>query len=264
VTGVRDPLEAVLGAALWCPSSREAEVLAVRVGAFWTAVRTTAGAGLASTLRGEAHLTGETPVAWAGSLAGRSPSELLGLLRSPSLLEASVGLATANALLGEAAGRITEENAVEIIARRGRGRRVVMVGRFPFTPRLDGAVGELVVHDRGSRGGGGGGDELLRDLGSADVVALTATTLLNGTLPEILERVPQDAFLMMLGPSTPMAAPLLELGFDVLCGTVVEDPAAVVRTVGEGAVTGQITGVRRVCLWGETGASETGAGDAIE
>jgi len=218
------------------------------VGAFWTVVRTTAGTGLASTLRGEAHLTGETPVGWAGSLARRGADELLSLLRSPSLLEASVGLATANALLGAPGGRSSEVNAAEILLRRGRGRRVVMVGRFPFAERLEEAAGSLIVHDRGLEGDGDPG-RLLEDLASAEVVALTASTLLNGTLPVLLDRVPGDAFLVMLGPSTPMAEPLLDLGFHVLCGTVVDDGPAVVRAVGEGAVTSQITGVRRVCLW---------------
>ena len=44
---------------------------------------------------------------------------------------------------------------------------------------------------------------------------------------------------------------LFALGFDALCGTVVEDDEAVVRAVSQGAVTGQIRGVRRVCLFRE-------------
>ncbi len=250
MSGPVDPLAAVITAGTRALSAGGGRVLDVRVGAFWTVVHTSLGTGLASTLRGEAHLTGATPVSGAGTLLHRTPAELLGLLRSPSLLEASVGLATANALLGCPEGRVTPENAAEILLREGRGRRVVMVGRFPFVGRVEEAAGSLAVHDRGMGGTGRlSGPELAGDLAGADVVALTASTLVNGTLGGILEQIPAGAFLMMLGPSTPMAPELFDLGFHVLCGTVVEDPQAVLRAVSEGAVTSQIPGVRRVCLW---------------
>jgi uncharacterized protein (DUF4213/DUF364 family) len=82
----------------------------------------------------------------------------------------------------------------------------------------------------------------------AEVVAITATTLLNGTLDPVTELLGPGSFTVMLGPSTPFAPCLFDLGFDALCGTVVEDGDAVVRAVSQGAVTGQIPGVRRVCL----------------
>jgi hypothetical protein len=90
-------------------------------------------------------------------------------------------------------------------------------------------------------------------LPQADVVAVTATTLLNRTLPGILAGVRSDAFVMLLGPSTPLTPALFRFGFDVLCGTVVDEPETVLRAVEQGAVTSQITGVRRVCLWKESG-----------
>jgi uncharacterized protein (DUF4213/DUF364 family) len=86
-------------------------------------------------------------------------------------------------------------------------------------------------------------------LPQADVVAVTSTTIINRTLPGILGRVRPDAFVLLLGPSTPLAPRLFGLGVDLLCGTVVVDPEAVLRAVEQGAVTGQITGVRRVSLW---------------
>jgi hypothetical protein len=86
-------------------------------------------------------------------------------------------------------------------------------------------------------------------LPQADVVAVTATTLLNRTLPIVLAGVRPDAFVMLLGPSTPLTPVLFQFGFDVLCGTVVDDADAVLRAVEQGAVTSQIAGVRRVCLW---------------
>ena len=49
-------------------------------------------------------------------------------------------------------------------------------------------------------------------------MAVTATTLLNRTLPNVLAGVREDAFVMLLGPSTPLTPTLHRFGFDVLCG----------------------------------------------
>jgi len=56
---------------------------------------------------------------------------------------------------------------------------------------------------------------------------------------------------LLLGPSTPLTPRLFGHGIDLLGGTVMVDGEAVVKAVEQGAVTSQITGVRRVCLWPE-------------
>ena len=227
-----------------------ATVLEVRVGMFWTAVRTTAGTGMASSLRNEPHRHGDLPVRWAGALSGRPVAELAALLGSDSFAESVVALAAINAVLGPAAASLPRVNAVEIIRREGRGRRVAVLGHFPFVDHLEAECGELLVFERGLglREGDIPVERLPERLPGAEVVAVTATSLLNGTLGDVLDLVSPEAFTVMLGPSTPLDAVLLEEGFDMLCGTVVEDPEAVLRVAGEGGVTRQIPGVRRVCL----------------
>ena len=225
-------------------------VLEARVGMFWTAVRTTAGTGLASSLRNEPHRHGDLPVRWAGSLAGRPAADLVGLLGSESFAESVVALAAINSILGPGAASAPPVNALEVIRRKGEGRRVAVLGHFPFVDRLRDECGELLVFERGLglREGDIPVDRLPELLPGADVVAVTATTLLNGSLGEVLDLVPSGTFTVMLGPSTPLEPALLEEGFDMLCGTVVEDQDAVLRVAGEGGVTRQIPGVRRVCL----------------
>ena len=234
-------------------ANRGARLLDLRVGPYWSAVHTSAGAGMASLLRSEGHLHGDQPIADAGSLHELAPLDLAGRLRSLSTPAAALGLAAANALLGPPDGRLSEHNAAAILADRGAGRRVAMIGRFPFTDRLEAGCGELWVFERGNASreddlDAGMMDELLPQ---ADVVAATSTTLVNRTLPDILDRVRPDAFVMLLGPSTPLTPRLFGLGIDLLCGTVIIDPEAVLTAVAQGAVTSQITGVRRVCLWPE-------------
>ncbi len=241
-------VEAILTAVADAPA---ADLIDLTVGSFWTAVHTSAGAGLASSMRSEVHLHGRQPIGDAGTLDTRTPLELTGLLRSESPPEAGVGLAAANALLGPSARGLTEEKAVAILKRRSAGKQVAMIGRFPFADRLREDCGRLWVFERGvNRHDEDLDDEAMcRLLPRADVVAITATTLLNRTLPSVLARVRSDAFVMLLGPSTPMTPALHAFGIDVLCGTIVDDPDRVLRAVKQGAVTSQITGVRRVCLW---------------
>jgi len=231
--------------------NRNARIIDLRIGPFWSVVHASCGAGMASTLRSEHHLHGETPIAGAGSLHRLAPMELAGRLRSASEPEAALGLAAVNALLGPPDGHLTEHNAAAVLAERGAGKRVAMIGRFPFADRLEPACGELWVFERGDgrRPGDLDADMLDELLPQADVVAVTSTTIINRTLPEILDRLRPDAFVLMLGPSTPLAPRLFDLGVDLLCGTVIVDPQAVMLAVSQGAVTRQITGVRRVSLW---------------
>jgi uncharacterized protein (DUF4213/DUF364 family) len=243
-------LDAILASVAEVPA---VELVDIRVGQYWVVVRTSLGAGLASVLRSEDHLHGSKPVTAAGELHCWTPTRLAELLRSNSPPECAIGLAAANALLGPTASSLREVKAVEVLRERGRGKRVAMIGRFPFVDRLREECKQLWVFERGlnRRREDFGEDAMEALLPQADVGAVTATTLLNRTLPMILARVRPDAFVMLLGPSTPLTDALFEFGFDVLCGTVVDNPEAVVRAVEQGAVTPQITGVRRVSLWSD-------------
>jgi uncharacterized protein (DUF4213/DUF364 family) len=241
-------VESILGAV---DAIGDAPVSRLRVGAYWTFVDTPRGAGMASSLRSEDHLHGERPIAEAGQLHLMSAARMAGLLRSGSAPEASVGLAAVNALLNGTADGLTETRAVEVLRERGAGRRVAMVGRFPFADQLRESCAALWVFERGlNRRSADYGEESMEQLlPQADVVAVTATTVLNRTLPGVLAAVREDAFVMMLGPSTPLTPALFAFGIDILCGTLIDDPDTVLRAVEQGAVTSQIKGVRRVSLW---------------
>ena len=75
-------------------------------------------------------------------------------------------------------------------------------------------------------------DELLP---SCDTVIITASTLVNKTLPHLLELC-RDAYTILVGPSCPMCPELLEHGIDRLAGLVVTDRAG---------MTAQINSARR-------------------
>jgi hypothetical protein len=248
---VIDEIIAEAGAAHGATSATTVDV---RVGPYWTVVRSSARAGLASTM---AHADEHTsaPIRQSGTLHRLPPVELAELLRSTSPPEAAIGLAAVNALLDPVAAGAVDGNARELLCERARGRLLAVVGHFPFTDRLRAVCRELWVFERAGRMQPGDLEESSMDelLPHAEVVAVTGSAVSNHSVEAIVGRMRRDAFSVMLGPSTPLARCLLELGFDVLCGTVVEDPEAVVRAVSQGAVTDQIPGVRRVCLWPSRG-----------
>jgi uncharacterized protein (DUF4213/DUF364 family) len=233
-----------------CRPGREIEVLDVRIGPYWTVVRTSAGAGMASTMAGQSDRFSGFPVGAAGRLLDRDLRSLTGFLRSESAPEAAIGLAAVNSLVDLKGFDVEEIIARDILIKRGRGKAVAMIGRFPFADQIRDSSRELWVFEKdpGRRPDDLGPEHVADILPHAEIVAISATTLINHTLEEILPFVNRQAFTVMLGPSTPMMPCLFDFGIDLLCGSVIEDPAAVIRAVGQGAVTRQIPGVRRVTL----------------
>lgn len=170
---------------------------------------------------------------------------------------ASWGLAAANALLAghmASAGRLIPQKGQDLLRQLGSGKRVAIVGHFPFVEALAGEFASLDVLERRPRPGdvdnqdGRAAAELLPD---ADVVAITATSLLNGTLGSLLSSVPPSATTILLGPSTPMAPSLFACGLDVLAGTQVTDPEALLAAVGHGTFFRGVPGVESVVWLGD-------------
>jgi len=239
-----------------CRPGPGVEVLDVRIGPYWTVVRTSAGAGMASTMAGQVDRFSGFPVGAAGRLLDLDLGELTELFRSESVPEAAIGLAAVNSMVDLKGLDVEDVNARDILISRGRGKAVAMIGRFPFADQIRECSRELWVFekDSGRRADDLGPEHVADILPHAEIVAISATTLINHTLEEILPFIDRRAFTVMLGPSTPMMPCLFDFGIDLLCGSVIEDPAAVIRAVGQGAVTRQIPGVRRVAIsregWG--------------
>ncbi len=76
----------------------------------------------------------------------------------------------------------------------------------------------------------------------ADVVAITGMTLINGTF-EALAALPRPgAYVVVLGPSTPLSPLLFEYGVDAISGAVITDISAALAAVSQGANFRQIPG----------------------
>jgi hypothetical protein len=227
----------------------------VRVGTLWTAVVVEVEGGrrcgLASTLRDAEHHHGDRPaVQDAGRLTERSARDLAGLARSESLMEAAIGMAAINALLPSYPERWVDLNAEEVIARYGIGKKVALVGHFPFVPRLRERVGRLWVLEQRPGPGDLPAEAAPDIVPQADVVAITGTILINHTFDGLLALCRPEALVLVLGPSTPLSPILFEYGVHILSGSVVEDVEAVLRAVSQGANFRQVhrQGVRLVTM----------------
>jgi uncharacterized protein (DUF4213/DUF364 family) len=217
----------------------------VWVGAHWTAVHTD-HLGLSSTMQEPCPGHTARPVEDAGHLHEKTALQLCRLASSNSLLEASIGLAAINSMLPKLNGE--EANAEQLIIQKGAGKGIAVVGHFPFVARIKDQAKALWVLEKRQQFGDLPESAADRILPLADVVAISATTLINHTLPEILQRCRKDSFQIMLGATTPLSPVLFDYGLDALCGVQITDPPMVLRCIQEGAIFRQIKGVRLVCM----------------
>jgi uncharacterized protein (DUF4213/DUF364 family) len=223
-------------------------LLDVRVGPFWTVVWTELGAGLASTQR-DAHTPhGHSLIHRAGKLLEHNARELAELLRSKSVMEAALGMAAINAQLDVDDKLVTERNAAEEIIMRGKGKRVVVVGHFPFIPRVREAVGHLDILELDPGPGELPPASAADVIPKADIVALTGTSLVNKTFDSLMSHCRPDAFVLALGPTAPLSPILFDYGVDLIAGTRVVDPVLAMTVAGQGAIFQQMKGVRKVTM----------------
>ena len=227
----------------------DAPVREVRVCAFWTAVVLDDGrCGLASTLRpDEPQCAGPAPlVPRAGHLLECSALELAEYAKSESLLEASIGMAAINSLMEIDESRCVDLNAGEVILKRGAGRKVAIVGHFPFIPRVRAVAEKLWVLEKRPVGGDLPAEMAAEVLPQADVAAITGTSLINHTFEGLMKLCRPDAVegdlprVIVLGPTAPLSPLLFDYGVDIICGTMVTDTESVLRLIGQGANFGQV------------------------
>ncbi len=236
-------------------NARRARPLDIRIGQHWTVLTVELAGqirgGLSSTLGSSSdhHHGGRVPVRDAGKLLDYSAPELLALAHSDSLPEASVGLAMLNALLDVDESRCVEVNAAEVIAERGAGRNVTIVGHFPFTPRIRRVAGQLWVLEKNPRAGDTPASRAHEVIPQSDVVAITGTTLLNHTFDALLSLCRPEAYVLMLGGTTPLSEIPLSLGVDAVAGTLLADPQAALLAAAQGATYPQIPGKRLLTIF---------------
>lgn len=225
----------------------EAEVRDIRQGPFQTAV-VTRHCGLASTPREQGHYQEAPPVKGAGTLLEKGALEIAQMAYSSSLLEAAIGMAAINSLLEVDEGRCVALNAGDLLAEKGKGKKVALVGHFPFVSQLRQVVEELWVIEQQPREGDFAESEAESLVPQADVVGITGMTFTNHTIEGLLGLCRPEAYVIILGPTAPLSPVLFHYGVDAVSGTKVVDPEAVLRGVSQGATFRQLQGVRLLTM----------------
>ncbi|MBN2551901.1 MAG: DUF364 domain-containing protein [Spirochaetales bacterium] len=219
--------------------AEEVRVLRAQIGLIYCAVQLESGAtGTAFTFPAQrsgqpcgAGLSGQ------GHLAGRKAQQLIEHLGSEELVSSALGMAAANAVIAEffrdpraAGGDILDHLDIR------EGDRVCMVGCFlPVLEKLKTVSVDVSAVDQTPKPGAGPEGDSRRLLPHSQVAIITATSIINDTIDDLLRLAAGCREVAILGPSTPLlAGAFRDLPVRCLSGIRIDDPDAVFRIIGEG------------------------------
>ena len=172
---------------------------------------------------------------------------LLPLAHSAHPVEASVGVAAINAAIRPDPAELEEGNGYQLIAERGAGRNVTLVGHFSFVDELRAQARNLWVLELHPEEGDLPASEAPRVIPRSDVVAISGSTLVNHTLEDLLA-LARGRHVILLGPTTIFSPVLSDHGISTVCGAVVRDVEEVRRCVHGGEDFRQGPGIVKV-IW---------------
>jgi uncharacterized protein (DUF4213/DUF364 family) len=211
----------------------------VRIGLGYTAVQLESGrTGLAFTFRQD--LPGGCSVFHGlRPLAGRPVGALLSGLNSGEKIEATVGLAAANALIKHQIQGAQEGDILKVLNIHP-GDEVGMVGYFaPMVPELKKRAKHLTIFEKWEQPG-----EILPEeaafewLPKCQIALITSTTLLNNTIDPLLRAAVSCREVVLLGTSTPLLKEAFkDTPVTMLSGMEVIDPKGILQMVSEGGGT---------------------------
>jgi uncharacterized protein (DUF4213/DUF364 family) len=176
-------------------------------------------------------------------LRGMPLKEIAAAAKSWNFAEASLGVAALNAFWNSpehgAVARSLEgdgSEAFEAYAERVRGKKVAVIGHFPYLERSMKDAASLSILEK--RPGPGDYPDSACEflLPEQDFVFATGVTVINKTVVRLLA-LSQAQGLILAGPSTPLAPLLFDFGARDLQGLVVTDPDRC-RDLVHGVATG--------------------------
>jgi len=223
---------------------QDAPVRRVLAGVHWTAV-SSRGCGMASTVI-EAKPHGERKVREAGKLETKTALEVARYIYSDNTLEASIGFAALNSLIEPPSTGLVEINAFKYLVEKGAGKHVAVFGHFPYLDELRSSASRLTVFELTPIAGEYHLNEVPKLLPDADIAAITSNSLINHTLTEILPHIKTNAFVALVGPTTPLSPVLFDYGIHMLSGVQIVDEEALYRSISQAAIFRQTQGAKLV------------------
>ncbi len=205
---------------------QDQKIKRVVIGFNWTLVETEFGCGLANTPRKTDESCFSIPN--AGNLTNLTTCDASTLIYSQNPIEVSIGLATINSFYNRFDLVASNRNGLDFFS--DINGPITVIGRFPNLAKRFKNV--RIIEKKPLRGEYGENDaaKLLPD--SAGVL-ITSSTLTNGTAGNLIE-LSKNASVCLVGPSTPLAPKLLNLGINCLAGTIVTNLKQMLIAVSEG------------------------------
>ena len=200
--------------------SSDAVVADTLMGQSWTAVETGEHFGMAMTTPVDT-----APRMLAGDYTGRSLKELAQTAKSWNLTEAGFGMAAINAYYNTPQ-RLDALNAYEPFDKYCTdgvdllGKHIGVVGHLNMPQSVYEQAASVRILERSPRPGDYPDSACDWLIPQCDVVIMTASTLVNKTLPHLLE-LSRNAYTILAGPSCPMCPQLLNFGIDRIAGLVI-------------------------------------------
>jgi len=169
-------------------------------------------------------------------LTEKTTLELAEYVKSWNLVEAGIGVAAINSMIRPKGKRGI--NAIDLIIKEGKNKKVVVVGKFPKLDELRVAAKELWILELepsliNPEEGVLPSTAAEHKIPNSDILAITGSALVNKSLEHLLE-LGRDAYTIVLGPSTPMSEVLFEYGADMLAGVDVLKPKEIMKRVSRG------------------------------
>ena len=163
------------------------------------------------------------------TLAGARLRDIAALAKSWNLTEAGIGMAAINAWYAQPERaehngftRCEANNWQQVFdpySEAVAGKKVSVVGHFPFAPPPLQQAAELRVLERQTQAGDYPDSACEYLLPDSDYVFISGSAFVNKTIPRLLE-LSRRATTIVLGPSTPLSPVLFDHGVDVITGFV--------------------------------------------
>ena len=176
------------------------------------------------------HLVTRPCISEDETLVGMPLCQVAKLVKSWNFVEASIGLAAINSWYNqpkraEQCGFVHPDvkynfrKSFDVYAKEVKGKKVTVVGHFPFIEKQFEGHCDLSILERNPSMGDYPDSACEYILPEQDYVFITASTLVNKTLPRLLE-LSKNAKVVIVGPSTPLAPILFDKGIYGLSGFV--------------------------------------------
>lgn len=195
------------------------------MGACWTAVETESALGMAMTTPVDT-----APRMFSGDCTGKPLKALAQASKSWNLKEAGFGMAAINAYYNTTA-RLEQFNAYEPFDNYCtdgldlHGKHIGVVGHLNMPSSVYGQAASVRILERNPQPGDYPDSACDWLIPKCDVAIITASTLVNKTLPHLLDLC-KDAYTILAGPTCPMCPELLNFGIDRIAGLVITDTEA--------------------------------------